>query len=108
MDGHLNPGTVPGEMFVHGVVQDFRDAVMKRPFIGSADVHSRLLSDGFEAFQGADFGAVIDGILSGRLIGHGVADNGPEMARKSSGCILSAPQRGTIGFYKEWGLEGGS
>ena len=38
-----------------GVVEHLGDAVVERAFIGAADVHARLLADGLEAFELAEF-----------------------------------------------------
>jgi hypothetical protein len=46
-------------MFVDGVVEDFGDAVMEGALIGAADVHARLLADGFETLEFAEFGRVV-------------------------------------------------
>jgi len=55
MDGHIDPLAVPGQMLVDRVVEDLRDAVVEGSFIGAADVHSGLFSDGLQALEFAQF-----------------------------------------------------
>ena len=40
-----------GEVFVDGVVQDLRDAVVERALVGAADIHAGLFPDGLEALE---------------------------------------------------------
>jgi hypothetical protein len=57
-------------MFVDGVVEDLGNAVVEGSFIGPADIHARLFTDGFEAFEFAEFGGVVvafDGGIFERL-----------------------------------------
>lgn len=63
-------GTVTGEGFIDGVIDDFVDAVMEAALEGIADIHSGAFSDGFEAFEDLDFGAVVLG-SGGWVLGWG-------------------------------------
>ena len=40
-----------GQMFVHGIVQHFADAMMQRAFVRAADIHAGFFADGFETFK---------------------------------------------------------
>ena len=51
MNRHLDLVAMPGEMFVHGIVQHLAHAMMQRALIRAADIHARLLAHGFQAFQ---------------------------------------------------------
>ena len=51
MDGYFDARAKTGEMFIHGVVQNFRNAVMERAFIGATDIHARLFSDGLKSLE---------------------------------------------------------
>ena len=66
---------MPGEEFVHGIVEHLIDAMMQRTLIGSADVHTGLLTDSLKALHRAKvIGSVVflyllNGVI-GRLFGH--------------------------------------
>ncbi len=47
-------------MFVDGVVEHLRDAVVQRPFVGAADVHAGLFADRFQPLELAYFRGIID------------------------------------------------
>ncbi len=38
---------VTGDRLVHGVIKDFREEVVQRLFVGTADIHARAFADGF-------------------------------------------------------------
>src|SRR5687767_14627640 len=50
---------MPGQMLIHRVVEDLRNAVVERPLVRAADVHPRLLSDSFESFELAELRCVV-------------------------------------------------
>jgi hypothetical protein len=56
-----------GEMLVDGVVQDFGNAVMQCPLVGTTDVHPGLLANGLETFQFAELRRVV-GFWDGRVL----------------------------------------
>ena len=64
-----------GEKFIDRVVENFADAVVQRPLVGAADIHSGLFAHGFKAFERTQVvGVVITGLeircgLRGFLIG---------------------------------------
>src|SRR5215831_14516525 len=47
----INPVAITGQSFVNGVIHNLINEVMKSPFTGVTDVHSRAFSDRFEPFQ---------------------------------------------------------
>ena len=47
---HIDFVAVTCQSFIDGVVDDLIDEVVKSPFAGVTDVHSRTLSDSFQAF----------------------------------------------------------
>ncbi len=75
-DGHfvaggefqINARRFAGHRLVHGVVQDFRDQMVQRPVIGTADIHARPPADRFQPFQHLD---VLGGIGLRLLFGFG-------------------------------------
>ena len=50
---------VAGDRLVHGVVEDFGDEVVQRPFVGAADVHAGALAYRLEAFEHLDGAGVV-------------------------------------------------
>ncbi len=59
MDRHLDVVAVPREMFVHGIVQHFLDAMMQRAFVRAADIHAGLFADGLQSLQLGQLGSVV-------------------------------------------------
>ena len=55
-----------GEMFVHGIVEHFADAMVESAFVRATDIHTGLFANGFEPFQGRQFGGVV--IAIGNLV----------------------------------------
>ena len=47
----LDPGAVPAQGLVHGVVDDLPEAVQQPAAVGGADVHAGALADRLEALQ---------------------------------------------------------
>ena len=61
---------------VHRVVQDFRDQVMQRAFVGAADIHAGTLAHRLQPLQHLDRGCgigVAGGVAGEKVVGHGVA-----------------------------------
>src|SRR5690606_11479121 len=65
VDGDVDAFAVAGEVFVHGVVEDFGDAVVQGAFVGASDIHAGLFAHGFEAFEFPEFGGVVVGGVGG-------------------------------------------
>jgi hypothetical protein len=63
---------VPGDGFVHRVVEDFGDEVMQRAFIGAADIHAGAFAHRLQPFEDFDaVGVVVAGIGGGEeIVGH--------------------------------------
>jgi hypothetical protein len=62
-------------MFVDGVVEDFRNAVVQGALVGAADVHAGLFADGFEALEFTELGSVVGvgaGLISDVAFGVGL------------------------------------
>src|SRR5579862_3503068 len=55
MDGHVDLGAEPGEVFVDGVVQHLEYAVVEPAFVRVADIHSGPFPDRFQPLQFVDF-----------------------------------------------------
>ena len=55
MDRHFNVVAMAGEMFVHGIVQNFRDAMVQRALVRPADIHAGLLAHGLQPLKLAQF-----------------------------------------------------
>ena len=51
---HFDPRRVPGDGFIHRVVENFGHEVVKGALVGAADIHSRTLADRFKPFQHLD------------------------------------------------------
>src|SRR5271165_3414005 len=51
VQGHLDPGAVPGQRLVHGVVEDLTEAVLKPAAVGRPDVHAGALADRLQALE---------------------------------------------------------
>jgi hypothetical protein len=51
IERHENGVRMPRHRFVDGVVDDLVDKVMQSSLVGGADVHTRPLAHGFQAFQ---------------------------------------------------------
>ena len=51
MDRHLDVVAMPGEMFVHGIVQHFAHAMMQRALVRAADIHAGLFADRLQPFE---------------------------------------------------------
>ena len=61
----FDPVGVASDGFVHRVVEHFGHKVMKRAFVGAADVHAGAFADGFQTLEHLDGGRII-GIGLGR------------------------------------------
>ena len=59
VDGDLHPGTISGQMFVDGVVENLEDAVVESSLIGITDVHAGALADRLESLQFVDLGGSV-------------------------------------------------
>ncbi len=62
---HLDERRVPGQRFVHRVVDDFRKQVVQRLLVGAADIHARPPPYWLEAFQHLDVAGGIVGLRAG-------------------------------------------
>ena len=73
LERHLDPAGMAGHRFVHGVVEHFGGEMVKRAFVGAADIHAGAAADGLEPLQHLDMaGIIIGGALRGsEQIGHG-------------------------------------
>jgi len=60
---HFNAAGVSGDRFVHGVIENFRDQMVKRRVVGAADIHAGASPNRLQAFKDFD---VLGGI--GRLL----------------------------------------
>ncbi len=58
---HLDEGGVPGDGFVHRVVDDFREQVVQRLLVGAADIHAGAAADRLQPLQHLD---VVGGIAA--------------------------------------------
>ena len=63
MQFDLNPIGVACNSLVHGVVEDFRDHVVQRPFVRAANIHARTFADRFEPFEDFNRRCVVIGRL---------------------------------------------
>ena len=54
MDNHIHTGTMSGQRFVDGIVNNFVDEVVQSHLTGGSDVHCRAFADRFEPFQNFD------------------------------------------------------
>ena len=59
VDGHVDVRAVPGEEFVHRVIEHLGHTMMQRALVRSADVHARLFPHRFEPFEGTQIIGVI-------------------------------------------------
>jgi hypothetical protein len=50
---------MPRQMFVHGIVQNFRDAMMQRALVRAADIHAGFFADRLQTLQLAQLGSVV-------------------------------------------------
>ena len=78
MDGDLDLFAMTGEVLVHRVVEHLGNAVMERAFVGTANVHAGLFTDGFQALELAQFirvvafgdHCVLSGLFGVGVVGH--------------------------------------
>jgi hypothetical protein len=54
VDSHRDAVTEPRERFIHGVVHDFEDEVVKASVRGIADVHTWAFPHGLEPLENTD------------------------------------------------------
>ena len=59
MDRHLDLRAVAGEVLVDGVIENFKNAVVKAAFIGIADIHSGSFADGLKTLQFVDLACIV-------------------------------------------------
>ena len=72
----LDERGMPGQRFVHGVVDDFGEQMMQRLFVGAADIHAGAAAYRLQSFQHLDVGRGIAGLGAGRprrRLGRGAA-----------------------------------
>ena len=51
MDRDLDVIAMPGEMFVHGIVQHLAHAMMQRALVRAADIHAGFFADGLKSLE---------------------------------------------------------
>ncbi len=54
IEAHFDPGCVPGDSLVHGIVDHLGEEVMQRLFVGAANVHARTPAHRLQALQHLD------------------------------------------------------
>jgi hypothetical protein len=52
---HVDAVAMARQVFVHRIVEHFRNAMVQGPLVRAADVHPRLLANRFQPFQFAEF-----------------------------------------------------
>jgi hypothetical protein len=57
--GDVDLGAISCKRFIDCVIDDFVNQVMQAPLAGGTDIHSRALTDRFEALQDGDCAGVI-------------------------------------------------
>jgi hypothetical protein len=62
---HLDPGGVAGQRLVHGVIDDFREKMVQRFFIGAADIHAGTAAHRLQPLQHFDMFGGIAGLRAG-------------------------------------------
>ena len=67
VDGDLNIIAIARQRFVHGVVHDLVDTVMKSSGAGRTDIHARTFSDRVKTFQHLDLRRVVIAACTGCL-----------------------------------------
>jgi hypothetical protein len=59
MDRHIDPVAMARQVFVHGIVEHLRDAMMQGAFVGPSDVHAGLLPNRLQSFKLAQLGRIV-------------------------------------------------
>jgi hypothetical protein len=65
VQGHLDTGTVTGEVFVDRIIQDLKNAMVQPAFVCGPNVHPWTLSHTGEALEFVDFRGVVKGVGDG-------------------------------------------
>jgi hypothetical protein len=60
VDGNVNPCTVAGEMFVDGIVEYFKNTMMKSSLIGITDVHAGAFANCFQTLKFVNLGGTVN------------------------------------------------
>ena len=58
----LDERRMPGQRFVHGVVDDFGEQMVQRLFVGAADIHAGAAAYRLEPFEHLDIGRGVAGL----------------------------------------------
>ena len=66
---HLDEGGVARQRLVHGIVDDFREQVMQRLFVGAADIHAGPAPDRLETLEHLDIPGGVAGFGAGTARG---------------------------------------
>ena len=62
VDGHIDVSAVAGQKFIDRVVKHLAHAMVERSLVGAANIHARLLANGFETLEGTQ---IIGGVAAG-------------------------------------------
>ena len=68
LEADIDERGVAGDGLVHGIVEGFREKMMKRRLVGAADIHAWPPADGFEPFEHLDRGGGVAGFIWGTEI----------------------------------------
>ncbi len=66
VERHLDAVGVPGDGFVHRIVEHFGGEVVECALVGPADVHARTAAHRFEPFEHLDRGTIVAFAIAGR------------------------------------------
>jgi len=71
---HLDPVGMARHRLVHRIVENLRDEVVERAFVGAADIHAGALPDRLQPLQHLDgMGVVVVGAGGEEIVGHDAA-----------------------------------